>query len=176
MLTGTDYFQYLGLPQKLEIDRGELEARFYSLSRKLHPDLYFERPAPERRLAEEAAARLNDAYRTLKDPISRAAYLLVLHGVKQDASAAPPELLDEVFELKMALEPARAGDAAARAQLAAAKAKFDALLAESGRSLQAAAARWDRTGGRDALDQIARLLGRRSYIQNLLRDVGAVLE
>lgn len=174
MLTGTDYFQYLGLPQKLEIDLDDLERRFYGLSRKLHPDLYFQHPAQERQLAEEATARLNDAYRTLKDPIARAEHLLVLHGVKKDA-ATPRELLEEVFELKAALDAARAGDQAARAQLAAARTKFDAMLAETDGCLKAAFARWDQAAGAQALDEIARLLGRRSYIENLLRDLSATL-
>ena len=77
----SDYFSCLGLPQKLQLDRQEMEKRFYGLSRRLHPDRYARRPEAERRLAEEATARLNDAYRTLKDPVARAEYLLELHGL-----------------------------------------------------------------------------------------------
>ena len=100
---GGNYFEYLELPRRLQIDLSQLEKSFYGLSRRLHPDLYFQRPEQERVLAEEASARLNDAYRTLRDPVARAEYLLELCGIRKRDQAAPPELLEEVFELKALL-------------------------------------------------------------------------
>ena len=169
-----DYFTYLGLPQKLQIDPAELEKRFYALSRRLHPDRHAGKPEPERRLAEEATARLNDAYRTLKDPVARAEYLLDRHGLnksEQKSSNVPPELLEEVFELNLALEEIRGGDLSARPQLAAAKSKFEGMLAEVDRSLQACFEEWDQSGRRETLERIFGVLNRRTYIRNLLRDV-----
>jgi molecular chaperone HscB len=173
-----DYFAYLGLPQKLQIDRAELESNFYTLSRRLHPDVYFRRPEQERQLSIDATALLNDAYRTLKDPVSRAEYLLSLHGLKKrdDSTAgAPPELLEEVFELNMALEEIRHGDTSVRPQLEAARTKFEGMLAEAGRSLQDLFSEWDRTEQRSVLERILSVLQRRNYIRNLLRDVNAAL-
>ena len=170
----SDYFEYLGLLQKLQIDRAVLEKNFYSLSRRLHPDVYFKRPDRERQLSEDATALLNDAYRTLKDPVARAEYLLSLHGMnksEQKSSNVPPELLEEVFELNMALEEIRHGDASVRPQLEAAKAKFEGMLGEADRQMEELFGEWDRTSERRVLEQINGVLQRRKYIQNLLRDV-----
>ena len=174
----SDYFEYLGLLQKLQIDRAVLEKNFYSLSRRLHPDVYFKRPDRERQLSEDATALLNDAYRTLKDPVARAEYLLSLHGMnksEQKSSNVPPELLEEVFELNMALEEIRSGDDSVRPQLLEARLKFEGMLAAVNRSLEAGFAEWDQTGRRAALERIFGTLNRRNYIRNLLRDVNAAL-
>ena len=101
-----DYFEFLELPRNLTIDLKDLEKRFYTLSRQLHPDLYARKSAAERDYALEASAVLNDAYRALKDPISRALYLLKIEGFdigEQGTKDVPQELLEEVFELNMAL-------------------------------------------------------------------------
>ncbi|HEY5163750.1 MAG TPA: Fe-S protein assembly co-chaperone HscB [Terriglobales bacterium] len=122
--TPTDFFSFFGVPRKLNIDLAALEREFYSLSRKLHPDLYARGDSREQHWSLEKSSQLNDAYRTLRDPISRTEYLLKLEGVdleEQSKSATekarqtgeakkqvvPPELLEEVFELNMQLEEAR---------------------------------------------------------------------
>jgi molecular chaperone HscB len=116
-----DYFRFFGLPRKLNIDIPALEKDFYALSRKLHPDLSARASAQEQQWSLEQSSLLNDAYRTLKDPIKRTQYLLKLEGVEleeQSKSATeqaratgeakkqivPPDLLEEVFELNMQLE------------------------------------------------------------------------
>ena len=173
-----DYFQYLGLPRRLNIDREDLEGRFYALSRRLHPDVFFQRSERERQLSLDAAALLNDAYRTLKHPAARAEYLLGLEGVQkgeQKPADVPPELLEEVFELNMALEQIRAGDQSVRTRLIEAKQKFEDLLEAADQALEAGFTEWDRTGAREALERISVALTRRSYVQNLLHDVNAAL-
>ena len=119
-----DYFSFFGLPLKLNLDVAALEKDFYLLSRKLHPDLNAQAGSREQEWALEQSSLLNDAYRTLKDPIKRTAYLLHLEGVdleEQSKSATekaratggikkqivPPDLLEEVFELNMQLEELR---------------------------------------------------------------------
>ena len=114
------YFTQFGLPLHLNIDTAALETAFYAQSRKLHPDRFASKPAAEQEAALAASSRLNDAYRTLKDPILRTQYLLSLEGVEleEQSKAAtelartsgtekkqliPPELLEEVFELNMQL-------------------------------------------------------------------------
>ena len=121
-----DYFTFFGLPKKLNIDAKALEKEFYLLSRKLHPDVYANSGEKEKHWSEEQSSRLNDAYRTLKDPIKRTEYLLKLEGVeleeqsktateqaratgKQKKQVVPPALLEEVFELNMQLEEMRMG-------------------------------------------------------------------
>src|SRR5271163_3947362 len=119
-----DYFMFFGLPLKLNLDVAALEKDFYELSRKLHPDLNARAGGLEQEWSLEQSSLLNDAYRTLKDPIKRTQYLLKLEGVEleeQSKSATeqaratgqakkqivPPDLLEEVFELNMQLEELR---------------------------------------------------------------------
>ena len=107
-----DYFEVFGLPRSLSLDGASLQKRFYELSRRYHPDGFARASALERQKAEEASAELNDAYRTLRDPVRRAEYLLKLNGFEigeQRGSDVPPELLEEAFELNMALEELREG-------------------------------------------------------------------
>jgi molecular chaperone HscB len=160
-----DYFEFLGLPRNLAIDAKDLEKRFYALSRELHPDLHSRKSAAEREQAEESTAVLNDAYRTLREPVARAEYLLKLEGFdigEQTTKDVPPELLEEVFELNMALEEADVP------QLESARQKFQAMRGEIDAELQNAFGQWDRTGNREALIAVRGLLNRRKYITNLI--------
>ena len=119
-----DYFSFFGLPRKLNLDVAALERDFYDLSRRLHPDLNARAGSREQEWSLEQSSLLNDAYRTLKDPIMRTQYLLRLEGVEleeQSKSATeqaratgetkkqivPPDLLEEVFELNLQLEELR---------------------------------------------------------------------
>ena len=77
-----DYFTFFGLPQRLQIDPAKLERAFYELSRKIHPDVYAQATPQEREWSLEQSSRLNDAYRTLKDPIMRTEYALGLAGIE----------------------------------------------------------------------------------------------
>jgi molecular chaperone HscB len=120
-----DYFTFFGFPRKLNLDTAELEKEFYVLSRRLHPDLFAQANTEERAFSLEQSSMLNDAYRTLKDPIKRTEYLLRLEGVELEEQSkratekarstgelkkqvVPPDLLEEVFELNMHLEELRA--------------------------------------------------------------------
>src|ERR1700736_2200595 len=119
-----NYFAFFGLSRKLNLDVVRLEQDFYELSRKLHPDLNARADKREQEWSLEQSSLLNDAYRTLKDPIKRTQYLLRLEGVEleEQSKAAtekarasgevkkqivPPDLLEEVFELNMQLEELR---------------------------------------------------------------------
>ena len=95
-MSAPDYFQFFGLEPRLGIDLGDLERRFYRLSRELHPDRFTRGTHAEQERSLEASAVLNDAYRTLRDPIARAEYLLKRLELAADspqAEPAPPELL-----------------------------------------------------------------------------------
>src|ERR1700686_5337078 len=76
-----DYFRFLGLPRKLTIGASELEQNFRLLSRQFHPDYFYNATIAERRASLERSSYLNDAYRTLRQPIARVAYLLPLEGL-----------------------------------------------------------------------------------------------
>jgi len=196
---GIDYFTVFGLPRKLRIDAAALERTFYRLSRKLHPDLYAQASPNERQWSLDQTSLLNDAYRTLKDPIARTEYLLRLEGVEIEAarsddgkpkdSRVPPDLLEEVFELNMQLEEMRMNrkmgedDPQLRADLDKAKAQFEGQLAESDSQLDKLWIEWDAAvdSGNDAAkpgtkDKMVALLDRRRYVRNLVRDVNEALE
>lgn len=201
-----DYFTFFGLPRKLNVDLDGLEKEFYALSRRLHPDGFFGASEVERLWSLEQSSQLNDAYRTLKDPIRRTEYLLRLEGVeleeqsKQATEAArssgnlkkqvvPPALLEEVFELNMQLEELRANrkmgekDDALEAELSGQKKlleeKFDALFSE----LKGLWSEWDQAVESETeparlpiRDKLLDLVNRRNYIRNLVRDVNEALE
>ncbi len=146
-----DYFSFFGLPRKLNLDIAALEREFYKLSRRLHPDLYVRTSNREQEWSLEQSSRLNDAYRTLRDPIARTEYLLSVEGVKLEEQSkqatdqaratggekkqvVPPDLLEEVFELNMQLEEMRMAkqsgetDIDALEQLRTAKSNFEEKL------------------------------------------------
>ncbi len=169
-----DYFAFLGLERRLHVDARDLEERFYRLSRLLHPDRYHRRTGRERQYSLEATAILNDAYRVLRDPVTRAEYILKQQGFdigEQRSRDVPPELLEEVFELNMALEELRGGDASVQPQLEEARVRFVRMREEVDAELEALFEQWDRGGARGDLAEIRRLLNRRRYISNLVGEV-----
>lgn len=187
-----DYFAFFALPQKLQIDEAGLEQRFHQLSWKLHPDNFVKASDSERNLALERSSELNDAFRTLRDPISRVEYLLLRAGVRKEGTTkqqAPPELLEEVFALNESLDELRDARSAGgdltrlRAQLAEAQGNFQEKLTEVDAQLNAVFGEWDRllsppegqAPGQSIMVRLNELLNRRSYIRNLVRNVGEEL-
>src|ERR1700692_3758224 len=164
-----NYFEFFTLPRKLTLDVPALEKQFYTLSRRLHPDRFAGKPVAEQEAALAQSSLLNDAYRTLKDPIARTQYLLTLEGIQleeqsraaTDAARAsgtekkqvvPPELLEEVFELNMQLAEMRAARQMGESpddepellrDLLAAKVSFDAKMVETQAELEALWSKWD---------------------------------
>jgi molecular chaperone HscB len=174
----TDYYAVLGIPRGLNLSLDALQQRYYELSRQLHPDRFMQKPEAERQRALDMSSALNDAYRTLKDPVKRAQYLLGLEGFdigEQRSKDVPPELLEEVFELNMALEEMRGGDDSARPQLEQAEKTFAKMLAESDQELAALFVKYDAAPSREILTQIRNVLNRRKYIQNLVSEVEKTL-
>jgi molecular chaperone HscB len=109
----TDFFSFLGLPRKLNVDMPDLEQRYRALSRQFHPDYFYNAPAAERRASLERSSYLNDAYRTLRHPTARIEYLLKLEGFggkgpEHTNTHVPPALLEEVFALNEELDEIRA--------------------------------------------------------------------
>jgi molecular chaperone HscB len=114
----------------------------------------------------------------LKDPVKRAQYLLGIEGFdigEQRSKDVPPELLEEVFELNMALEEMRSGDDSARPQLEAAEKNFSGMLAEVDHQLESLFERYDQSKSRDVLAEIRSGLNRRKYILNLVGEVHKTL-
>ena len=121
---GIDRFAVLGLPRKFEVDLGAAEAAYKDLSRQFHPDRFAKADPRARKAALARTVQINDAWRTVKDPLRRAEYLLELAGYalaggekspemsKTRKVSAPPTFLIEILELRDELAAAqRAGDA-----------------------------------------------------------------
>src|ERR1019366_78922 len=164
--TPVDYFTFFGLPFRLNLEPEKLEGEFYALSRHLHPDINAINSDREQQWSLEKSSQLNDAYRTLKDPISRTEYLLRLQGVQleEQSKAAteearktgsakkqvvPPDLLEEAFELNMQLEELRINkkmgedDPALEKELQDAKQHLASKQNEMLKELSAAWSEWD---------------------------------
>src|ERR1700678_1095155 len=204
--TRVDYFTFFGLPRKLNLDVAALDKDFYELSRKLHPDLNARAGSQEQEWSLQQSSLLNDAHRTLKDPIKRTEYLLKLEGVEleEQSKAAteqarstgqvkkqivPPDLLEEVFELNMQLEELRTqkklgkDDPALIEEIGKQKLELEEKYESLSEELKAYWNDWDRLADSaneesrlKVRDKMVDLLNRRSYIRNLVRDVNEVLE
>jgi molecular chaperone HscB len=194
---GGDYFEVFGLERGFQVDLPALELEFHRLSRKVHPDRFARAGESERQWSLADTALLNDAYRTLKDPLHRTEYLLKLEGAEigeehagkdrkgqKDPSRVPADLLEEVFELNMQLEEMRMArkmgeeDQALQADLEQARKKFEGMLAAVDEDLRAQWHLWD--AGDEAARKAAQKtmvaqLDRRRYLSNLVRDVTETL-
>jgi len=169
-----DYYDLFGLEPKLTLSVDDLQRRFYELSRLLHPDRFTRKLEIERQYSLDGSSFLNDGYRTLKDPLKRAQFVLSREGFdigEQRSKDVPPELLEEVFELNMALEEMRGGDDSARPQLEQAETNFTRMMSEIDNQLESLFAKYDNAPNRETLAEIRGVLNRRKYIQNLVDEV-----
>jgi molecular chaperone HscB len=159
----------LGLPSDFAVDLAAAETAFRDLSRRFHPDRFATADPRARRASLQRSVQLNEAWRTIKDPVRRAEYLLHLQGyqvgAEQGASApatseggerrripVPAELLGEVLELREELAEARAVGDEEREQVMATqvRARADAALAHAAEAI-ASAAKASAAGERDDL-------------------------
>jgi len=189
-----DYFGFFGLPRKLNLDLAALEREFHRLSRKLHPDLFARASQQEQQWATEQSSQLNDAYRTLRDPIARTQYLLQLEGVQLEEQskaaterarqtgeakqqAVPADMLEEVFELNMQLEEMRAGkklgerDETVVRDLEQARRNFEARLNALSDELQDYWKEWDMLVARHGSDAAAIPEAERKAVRDRMVDL-----
>jgi len=155
-----DRFAVMGLPRSYELDERALEETFRSLSRKLHPDRFARATPRERRFSLEQTTLLNDAYRTLRDPVRRAEQLLALRGVKVageergGAAVMPQEFLEQALEDREKLLEAKS---------------------EGGPEAVARLAEGVRGKRHEAMDEIARLLRQERPSDAQLQQAGQLL-
>lgn len=192
-----DYFTCLGLPRLLTIDQDALEKKYYELSRTFHPDFYQNQTETEQAISLGNSALLNTAYRTLKDPISRAEYLVRLEaGSAKDIRSNPPaELFEEILELQESLEEFRslpAGDDSDRKRELRKKITADGEALEQRQQemetrLEQLFAEWDELQSQDAQDpavqekrtkvlqDMRELLSNRTYLRNIVDDLAETI-
>lgn len=174
-MAAPDYFELFGLELKLRIDPADLEQRFYRLSRQLHPDRYMRAIPAERERAEQASAALNDAYRILRNPLTRAEYLLERRGLNASAGRqTPAELLHTVFELNENLERFQGGDTSVRPELQEASEQLLAVLGQADAELETLFGDFD-AGAPGAAARIRAVLDRRRFVSNLVAQLGRAL-
>ena len=190
-----DYFAFFGLQRKLDLDAADLESRFRLLSRQFHPDYFYNAEPAERLASLERSSYLNDAYRTLRQPIARVEYLLQLEGLaargpEQAAKQVPPALLEEVFALNEELDEVRAlrsGGAPAedwRPRLERAARPIEAKRAAHEAQVATLSTRWDslidsgatESERRDVLEALRIRVLERNYINNLLAGIEKELD
>jgi molecular chaperone HscB len=165
------HFELFGLPQSYALDRDQLDAAYRDLQNTVHPDRFAAQPEAEQRLAMQWATQVNEAYQTLKHPVSRGVYLLRLQGIDAlDASNTKmaPAFLMQQMEWREAIEAARAGKSTASLdtlsdELRAAHRGIEARLAEL------IDAKQDLDGARDAVRQLR-------FMDKLIAEVGDVYE
>src|SRR5712664_619210 len=184
----SDYFAMFEIPRKLWIEMSALEKKFLQLSWKLHPDNYVNAAPEEREISLKRSSELNDAYRTLREPVARVEYLLAIEGARvegKNKQQAPPELLEEVFELNESLDELREAKASGgdlssmKVRLESEEKNFQEKLSEVDAQLQDTAKQWDAAIDANASDsdrkaimvRLNELLNRRSYIRNLVNNV-----
>lgn len=192
----TDYFSCLGLPRRLSVDPQKLEAKFYELSRAFHPDFYQNKSQTEQAISLGNAATLNTAYRTLRDPIQRAEYLLDLEAgsVKNIRTSPPADLFEEILSLQETLDEYRGSDRASQAgqalktDLLAERTALEQRQRDMEAQLQELFLEWDRLQDQGEatdhtraereriLKRMRDLLSNRTYIKNIVQDLVATIE
>ena len=115
----TNHFELLGLPVAYSVEAASLERNYRDLQSRVHPDRFAASTEAERRVAMQWAARANEAYRTLRDPVDRARYLLTLNGfdtAEESNTAMPPDFLMQQMEWRESAAEARRSRDRARLQ------------------------------------------------------------
>jgi molecular chaperone HscB len=181
-----DYFAVFDLPRRLQVDPEALQARFYRLSRQHHPDFHQMASPDEQAVALERSALVNQAYRALRDPLSRLAHLIALEeGREADVPikpTAPMDLLEEMLEVQEALEEAK--DSGLDSEAGQRLAKERQGLIERQAAGDAATidrfVEWDRTaaaGGdtKALLQWFKQALAARVYLRTVIDDLSEAL-
>jgi molecular chaperone HscB len=186
-----DYFTCLGFPRRLTIDQQKLEEKFYELSRAFHPDFYQNKSDTEQAISLSNAATLNTAYRTLRDPIQRAEYLIAIEAgaMKEIRTSPPADLFEEILELQDILEEYRASDQSSesgrklRAQLQTAQQTLERRKHEMEAQLERLFVDWDalqdrgeatsasRTERDRLLKHMREILSNRTYVSSIVDDL-----
>ncbi len=177
---GQDRFALLGVPRKFSVDLEAAESNFKKLSRQVHPDRFATADPRARKAAMSRTVQLNEAWRTLKDPMRRAEYLLELagFGLKGDDRktgagpeiatkqvTAPPMLLMEILELREELADAQRSGNATKVHAMA-----EAMRARHADTMAALATALDQPATAN-LEEAARLMVGLRYFQRFLDEI-----
>jgi molecular chaperone HscB len=167
-----NYFELFGLPQRYRFDPEKLDAAYRALQRVVHPDRYASAGDAERRVALQSSARVNEAYRALKDPVGRAQYLLSLRGIDALAetnTALPAEFLQRELERREAVGEAQAARDADHLAALLREVRSDAAVLETTLADRLEAEAWE--NARDAVRELRFLTKVASDIEAAIGEV-----
>lgn len=174
-----DYFEFMGLPRQMGFDPTLLEKRFYELSRQYHPDLVQGKSDKEKIFSHEKSAFLNKAYKTLKDPVERAGYLLDLEapGPQKERTQIDPALVSEIFEIQeMVEEEKRTKDPSLKTKLLTSQKEVEEKITVRRTLLGAYFKEWDLSGNdltkkQELAQTIRKTIDEITYLRNLLQSI-----
>ncbi len=179
-----DPFRCFDLDDRIQIDLESLRSRFHALSRQFHPDFFQQKSPDAQAVSLSNSATLNAAYRTLKEPISRATYLIRLVAGTEEVKTEPPaELFAEIFDLEEALEVVADGSGGDgdRATLVAARERFRARAEAMQREMAALFTEWDgllldrsrswTTAQQACVARLRQTLSHRGYLARMLHRI-----
>jgi molecular chaperone HscB len=183
---GGDHFAVLGLRRAFHIDPVLLAERHLALSRELHPDRFAQRSPRERLLSLQRTTAINDAYRTLRDPVRRAEYILRLAGVSTEdrdrprglgAVGSDPEFLEEIMRIRERMMEASldGGRGHASPEGQAILAEAETKIREIDQAIDRRFTEWEADpeseSAGQALQAIHRCLARRRYYANIVAEI-----
>lgn len=177
-----DHFEVLGLPRRLVLDQDALSRHYYALSRKYHPDFHQSGSAAERVASLRRTAAVNEAHKTLRDPVARGRWWLEFHGHRLGTNpSVPPDLAMLVFEVQEALESLRdEPEGSVRDEVRERRREVEAESTARLSALEANFGKWDALldgGSREPLlEELRTLLAEISYLNTLLRDIDRTAE
>ncbi len=165
------YFELFHLPATYALDREHLDSAYRELQSRVHPDRFVSKPETEQRVAMQWATRVNEAYQTLKHPITRGVYLLQLIGMDPlaptNTSIAPAFLMQQMEWREAIFDACRARDVAMLDRLQAElKNVYHAVDAELATAL-------DETHNPAAASESVRKL---KFMDKLIAEVGEAYE
>jgi molecular chaperone HscB len=166
----TDHFQRLGVPRTFDINPESLERAYLARSRAVHPDFHTTSSDAELAASVELSAALNEAYNTLRDPFTRAEYLLSLLGgpSANEQRQMPGDFLAQMLEARERLEQARADPLARAALENEFTRQYDELLGRAADDFKRVEGAPDAT---EVLLRIRATLNAAKYVRGLLRDL-----
>lgn len=163
-----NHFELFGLAPGFELDLEDLAARYRDLQRAVHPDKFANASDQERRLSVQQAAQINEAYQTLKSPLTRARYLLELAGIalNDTDTSMDPMFLMEQMELRESLAEVRGKSD----PFAALMALRETIEEKEGRFITALAGAFER-GGQVELEGARETVRKLQFMEKLLSEV-----
>ncbi len=177
------YYKVLGYDRESPvINLADLEKRFFELSKKFHPDRFASKSALELQISHDRSSAINNAYRMLKDPITRAKYFVEkeLGSIEEKSATVPPDMADLFFEIQDVLDTIResAGHPSESAVKEVEKAETELIqkVNELEKNLESTFSEYDAVPNKKTVENIKQILSERSYIKSFLRQVDSVMK